>query len=113
MFRALKLLLCWSILAFLGGRTLQIRNCITVSNFIRSQIIPRIESEFPEFGSRIENMRQLIADDEELLKALCLSHISEVEGKNANSWQLAKLESLPSALKEECSLMRSGAGGLR
>ncbi|MBA3992644.1 MAG: tRNA lysidine(34) synthetase TilS [Cyanobacteria bacterium DS2.3.42] len=68
-------------------------------NFIRSQIIPRIESEFPEFSSRIENMRQLIADDEELLKALCLSHISEVEGKSPNRWELAKLEPLPNSLR--------------
>lgn len=68
-------------------------------NFIRSEIIPRIEGEFPEFGSRIEKMRQLIADDEELLKALCLSQISEVEGKNANSWELAKLGPLPNSLK--------------
>ncbi len=68
-------------------------------NFIRAEILPRIESEFPDFGSRIESMRQLIADDEELLKALCLSHISEVEGKNANSWELAKLSLLPTALK--------------
>ncbi len=68
-------------------------------NFIRSQILPRIESEFPDFSSRIENMRQLIADDEELLKALCLSHISEVEGKSVNSWELAKFEPLPNALK--------------
>ncbi|MCC7530890.1 MAG: tRNA lysidine(34) synthetase TilS [Candidatus Melainabacteria bacterium] len=68
-------------------------------NFIRSELVPRIESEFPDFGSRIETMRQLIVDDEELLKTLCLSHISDVEGKNANSWQLAKLEPLPVALK--------------
>lgn len=68
-------------------------------NFIRSELVPRIESEFPDFGLRIETMRQLIADDEELLKALCLSQISQVEGKNANSWQLAKLEPLPVALK--------------
>lgn len=68
-------------------------------NFIRSEIVPRIESEFPDFASRIETMRQLIADDEELLKALCLSQISQVEGKNANSWQLAKLEPLPVALR--------------
>lgn len=68
-------------------------------NFIRAEIIPRIESEFPDFGSRIENMRQLLADDEELLKALCLSQISEVEGKSANSWQLAKLNPLSTALK--------------
>lgn len=68
-------------------------------NFIRAEIIPRIESEFVDFGSRMENMRQLIADDEEMLKALCLSRISEVEGKNANSWQLAKLTPLSVALK--------------
>ncbi len=68
-------------------------------NFIRAEIIPRIESEFPDFGSRMENMRELIADDEELLKALCLSKISEVEGRNANSWQMEKLSSLSTPLK--------------
>jgi tRNA(Ile)-lysidine synthase len=68
-------------------------------NFIRAEIVPRIESTFPDFGSRIENMRQLIVDDEELLKALCLSQISEVESKNANSWQMDKLSPLSTALK--------------
>lgn len=68
-------------------------------NFIRSEIVPRIESQFPDFGSRMEKMRQLIADDEELLKALCLSQISAVEGKNANSWQMDKLFSLSTPLK--------------
>jgi len=68
-------------------------------NFIRAEIIPRIESEFVDFGSRMENLRQLIADDEEMLKTVCLSRISQVEGKNANSWQLAKLTPLSVALK--------------
>ncbi|MBX9948549.1 MAG: tRNA lysidine(34) synthetase TilS [Candidatus Obscuribacterales bacterium] len=68
-------------------------------NFIRAQIIPRIESEFADFGLRLENMRRLMADDEEMLKTLCLSQISAVEGKNANSWQLAELTPLPVALK--------------
>lgn len=68
-------------------------------NFIRSEIIPRIESEFPDFSLRMENMRLLIADDEEMLKTLCLSRISEVEGKSDNHWLLAKLTPLSVALK--------------
>lgn len=81
-------------------------------NYIRSEIVPRVESEFPEFGSRIESMRQLIADDEELLKALCLSQISQVEGKNANSWQLAKLEQLSVALKRRMFAQALRARGI-
>lgn len=68
-------------------------------NFIRAEIIPRIEGEFPDFAMRMENMRKLISDDEELLKTLCSSQIAEVEGKSVNSWQLAKLTPLPVALK--------------
>ncbi len=68
-------------------------------NFIRSEVLPRIESEFPDFSTRVERMRQLIADDEEMLKTLCLSEIAKVESKNANRWELAKLSLLPIAMK--------------
>lgn len=68
-------------------------------NFIRAEIVPRIESEFPEFEQRMENMRTLLADDEELLKALCLSQIANVEGKDRNSWNLALLCAIPIALR--------------
>ncbi len=81
-------------------------------NYIRSEIVPRIESEFPDFGSRIETMRQLIADDEDLLKTMCLSQISQVEGKNVNSWQLAKLEPLPVALKRRMFAQALRARGI-
>ncbi|MBA3857641.1 MAG: tRNA lysidine(34) synthetase TilS [Cyanobacteria bacterium PR.3.49] len=68
-------------------------------NFIRSEIVPRIESEFPQFDERLENMRKLIADDEDLLKTLTNSQISEVERKGADTWDLCKLQELPVALK--------------
>ena len=68
-------------------------------NFIRAEIVSRIESEFPEFEQRMENMRKMLSDDEELLKTLCLSHISKVEGKERNSWNLESLCELPIALR--------------
>jgi tRNA(Ile)-lysidine synthase len=68
-------------------------------NFIRAEMVPRIESEFPEFGERVENLRRLIADDEDLLRTLTCSHISDVEGRSSDSWELGKLQNLPVALK--------------
>lgn len=70
-----------------------------VRNFIRAEILPRIESQFPDFGERIENMRELISDDEEFLTSLCQTSIYELEADDFNKWSLEKLQILPKALK--------------
>jgi len=67
-------------------------------NFIRAEVVPRIESEFPDFEQRLENMRRLLADDEELLKSLCATSISNVESKDRNRWNLQILRELSAAL---------------
>lgn len=70
-------------------------------NYVRNAIVPAIESRFGDFKQRMEQLRQIVAAEEELLAGLTTEMLAALESKHSdpNCWDLQIIEGQPLAIK--------------
>ncbi|HEY9785759.1 MAG TPA: tRNA lysidine(34) synthetase TilS, partial [Candidatus Obscuribacterales bacterium] len=68
-------------------------------NYIRHELVPRIQARFPDFDERLERTRRIIVEEEALMASLADRALEEVESEDANLWSGERLRDLPVALQ--------------